>query len=96
MRIHIKSFIIGVVVFSSYIFLAGQTYYNVYDVESIMKKLNDLDLIVEEINEIKAQLKHGVKVHGGDVDKVNYPVRVDGGSIDRVSNSIDCICYEGK
>tara|TARA_Y100001968_G_C19385620_1_gene732672 strand:+ start:1320 stop:1610 length:291 start_codon:yes stop_codon:yes gene_type:complete len=96
MRIHIKSFIIGVVVFSSYIFLAGQTYYNVYDVESIMKKLNDLDLIVEEINEIKAQLKHGVKVHGGDVDKVNYPVSVDSGTIDGVRNSIDCMCYKGK
>ena len=96
MRIHIKSFIIGVVVFSSYIFLAGQTYYNVYDVESIMKKLNDLDLIVEEINEIKAQLKHGVKVHGGDIDKVNNPVSVDSGTIDGGRNSIDCMCYKGK
>ena len=81
---------------SSYIFLSGQTYYNVYDVESIMKKLNDLDLIVEEINEIKAQLKHGVKVHGGDIDKVNYPVSVDSGTIDGVRNSIDCVCYKGK
>ena len=96
MKINIKSFILGIVVMCTYIFLSGQTYYKSYYVESIVKKLNDLDLIAEEINEIKAQLKHGVKVGSGEIDKVNYPVRVDGGSIDRVSNSIDCICYEGK
>ena len=96
MKINIKSFVLGVIVICSYIFLSGQTYYNSYDVDSIMKKLNDLDLIAEEINEIKAQLKYGVKVGSGNVDKVNYPVRVEGGSIDRVNNSIDCICYEGK
>ena len=96
MKINIKSFALGAIVVLSYVFLSGQTYYKSYDVESIVKKLNDLDLISEEINEIKAQLKHGVKVGSGEVDKVNYPVRVEGGSIDRVNNSIDCICYEGK
>ena len=96
MKVNIKSFILGSAVMLSYMFLSGQTYYNVYDVEAIMKKMNDLDLISEEINEIKAQLKHGVKVSSGSVDKVVSPVRVDGGSIDRVNNSIDCICYEGK
>jgi len=96
MRIDVKSFILGLLLMCSYVFLSGQTYYKSYDVESIIEKLNDLELIHEEINEIKAHLKHGVKVGSGQVDKVNYPVRVDGGSIDRVKNSIDCICYDGK
>ena len=80
----------------SYIFLSGQTYYKTYDVEAIVKKLSTLDLLTEEINEIKAHLKHGVKVGSGQIDSVNNPVRVNGGSIDRVKNSIDCICYDGK
>ena len=96
MKNNIKSFILGILVMCSYIFLSGQTYYKTYDVEAIVTKLSTLDLLTEEINEIKAYLKHGVKVGSGQIDTVNYPVRVDGGSIDRVNNSIDCICYDGK
>ena len=96
MRNNIKSFILGIMVMCSYIFLSGQTYYKTYDVEAIVKKLSALDLLTEEINEIKAHLKHGVKVGSGQIDSVNNPVRVNGGSVDRVKNSIDCICYDGK
>ena len=96
MKIYNKSFLIGV--FSTIIFVmfSGQTYYNNYDVNSIIKKLKDLDVISSEINEIKAQINHGLSVKGGYVNEVLMPVNVDGGYIDRINNSVDCICYEGR
>ena len=96
MKIHFKSFLIGIASMSMIIIFSGQTYYNNYDVNSIMKKLTDLDIISSEINEIKAQINHGLNVKGGYVDQVLLPVNVGGGSIDRINNSVDCICYEGK
>ena len=91
-----KNFLLGVFFSLSFILLSGQTYYNSYSVNSIMKKLNELDVISSEINEIKAQIKYGFKVNGGHIDEVTLPVKVDGGNIDRVNNSIDCLCYKGK
>ena len=66
------------------------------DKVSHMKKLKDLDIISSEINEIKAQINHGLNVRGGYVDQVLLPVNVGGGYIDKINNSVDCICYEGK
>ena len=57
---------------------------------------SNFDVISSEINEIKAHMKHGVKVNGGEVDKVILPVKVNGGKIDRINNSVDCICYERR
>ena len=96
MKITIKSFLIGVFSVIIFIMFSGQTYYNNYDVNSIMKKLKDLDIISSEINEIKAQINYGLRVKGGYVDEVLTPVNVDGGYIDKINNSVDCICYERR
>ena len=96
MKIDFKSFVIGVLSVFSFIVLSGQTYYNNYDVNSIMKKLKDLDIISSEINEIKAEIKHGFNVKGGYIDQVLSPVDVKGGYIDTINGSVDCICYEGS
>ena len=96
MKIYIKSFLIGVFSTLMFVILSGQTYYNNYDVNSIMKKLKDLDIISSEINEIKAQINYGVNVKGGYIDQVLMPVNVDGGYVDKINNSVDCICYEIK
>tara|TARA_B100001123_G_scaffold425774_1_gene539080 strand:+ start:220 stop:516 length:297 start_codon:yes stop_codon:yes gene_type:complete len=95
-RIRFEKIIIVIFAACSFLFFSGQTYYNNYDVNSIMKKLNDLDIILSEINEIKSQIKYGFKVNGGYVEQVISPVKVNGGVIDRVNNSVDCICYQGK
>ena len=96
MKIEFKSFIIGVMSVCLYIIFSGQTHYNVYSIDEVLKKLNNFDVISSEINEIKAHMKHGVKVNGGEVDKVILPVKVNGGKIDRINNSVDCICYDRK
>lgn len=96
MKVDFKSFLIGIFSIIVVIIFSGQTYYNNYDVNSIMKKLKDLDIISSEINEIKAQIKHGFNVKGGYIDQVLSPVNVNGGYIDRINNSVDCICYKGK
>lgn len=94
--INFEKFIMVIFVVCSFLFFSGQTYYNNYDVNSIMKKLNDLDIILSEINGIKSQIKYGVKVNVGYVNQIISPVKVNGGTIDRINNSVDCICYQGK
>ena len=97
MKIELKSFLIGGFSLLSFFLLSGQIYYKD---DKIIEKLNRLNLNDEvmssEINEIKAQIKHGFKVNGGYINEVREPVRVKGGAIDRVNNSVDCICYEGR
>ena len=96
MKVDFKSFLIGIFSIIVFIIFSGQTYYNNYDVNSMMKKLKNLDIISSEINEIKAQINHGLNVRGGYIDQVLLPVNVDGGYIDKINTSVDCICYEGK
>lgn len=97
MKIEFKSFLIGIFSLLSFFLLSGQIH---YDDDKIIERLNDLNLndevLLSEINEIKAEIKHGFKVNGGYIDKVVDSVKVQGGTIDRINNSVDCICYEGK
>ena len=95
MKIYFQGFLIGILSMIMFMIFSGQTYYNNYDVDNIMKKLNNLDIILSEINEIKAEIKYGFNVKGGYIDQVLLPVNVEGGYIDRINNSVDCICYDG-